>query len=156
MAPDILKYEFNKHKINISFRTNNNAYRFLKYNNAEISLENKTGIYKLKCNDCESFYLGEIGRSFLTRYQEHQPTSQSKILKFNFAKHIIDKNHHYTDFTTNLEAVYFCKKGKYMNALEEFEKYKELKNYSNLMNDKLNFESNYLYDTAISCKHKLQ
>ena len=43
------------------------------------------------------------------------------------------------------------KKGNYMNALEEYEIYKVLKNNDTpQLNDKLQFKSNALYDTIIN------
>ena len=30
-----------------------------------------TGVYKLKCNDCPNYYIGQTGRSFKTQYTEH-------------------------------------------------------------------------------------
>ncbi|KAJ4449406.1 hypothetical protein ANN_00805 [Periplaneta americana] len=32
---------------------------------------NHTSVYKLKCNTCNNFYIGQTGRSFQTRYKEH-------------------------------------------------------------------------------------
>ena len=43
-----------------------------------------------------------------------------------------------------------CRKGKYMDALEEYEVYKAVKiNSDYVLNDKLTFSHNILYDTAI-------
>ena len=75
------------------------------------------------------------------------------ILKFksNFTKHIVDNGHSYLDIHTNLELLHHCKKGKLINALEEFKIYKTIKsNPDILMKNKLNFDSNYLFDTAIN------
>lgn len=28
-------------------------------------------LYKIKCNDCDSYYIGQTGRTFQERYKEH-------------------------------------------------------------------------------------
>ena len=59
-------------------------------------------------------------------------------------------NHIYVDFETNFVTMHFCKKGKYVDALEEYEIYKAAKiNRGCVLNNMLAFSSNVLYDTAI-------
>ena len=41
---------------------------------SDINLENKTGIYKLTCNNCDEIYIGQTGRPFKERFSEHLPT----------------------------------------------------------------------------------
>ena len=118
----------------------------------------KTGVYKLSCNDCECFYIGQTGRGFYKRFVEHTPkhnvkdlTTQSYI-KSNYARHLIQENHNYTSFDTNLKPIHVCGKGAYLNAREEFEIYKAHndKYYRKfILNDHLHFKSNPLYDTAL-------
>lgn len=64
-------------------------------------------------------------------------------------RHLIDKNHSYTDFSRNFDPILIC------NNVEEFEMNKafKIKNENNkhqLMNDQLNFDSKTLYNKAIS------
>ena len=166
LLPNILKTELNKLNICIGFKTNNNIFNLLKNKN-KINIDICTGIYKINCNDCNMFYIGQIGRPLKDRFSEHLPTKKNLIeimnnnnnnnnndknkkIKSNYAKHITDNNHNYTNINKNLEALYYCKKGKYMNAVEEFFIYVEYqKNPHLLLNDQLNFNTNYLYDTAI-------
>lgn len=37
------------------------------------SLYNKTGNYKLTCNDCPKCYIEQSGRSYNNRFKEHNP-----------------------------------------------------------------------------------
>ena len=106
--------------------------------------------YKIKCDDCEAFYIGQSGRCFYTRFLEHIPKPSNT--KSNFVQHLISSGHKCTSFEENLTALHFCKKGKRMDSLEEFEIYKAIKNSTtknSLLNDQINFASNYLFDTAI-------
>ena len=77
-----------------------------KRQNTDIDKYNKTGIYKLNCSDCNSFYIGQTGRSFYSRYSENLKALSSNNIHFTFATHIHTKNHSYTNIDTNLEILY--------------------------------------------------
>ena len=149
IIPDYLSSIFKKLNITLGYKTDNNLYSFLKYKDKKPITE-MTGIYKLKCNDCDKIYLGQTGRPMKDRFKEHLPTGNLNNLKSNFARHIIDHGHKYTNIDNNVDIIQNCSKGKLMNALEEFYIYRESKIDANrLLNDQLKFDSNYLYDTAI-------
>ena len=61
---------FRKHKYKIAYRTNNTIKKHINDTNTDIDKYNNTGVYQLNCNDCNSFYLGQTGRSFSSRYSE--------------------------------------------------------------------------------------
>ena len=51
-------------------------------------------------------------------------------------------NHNYMDFPTNFKLLHNCKKGAYMDAIEEYEIYKASKlSADKLLNDKHSFKS---------------
>ena len=96
-----------------------------------VPTKTRTGIYKLICDDCDCYYVGQTGRPFIKRFKEHTPhKSISKNIgsldniKSNYARHLIDNNHSYKCFDTNFIPLHFCDKGLRMNALEEFEIYR--------------------------------
>ena len=150
IIPDFLNSTFKKLNITIGFKTNNNLFNVLK-NKYKKPFTELTGIYKLKCDNCNKFYLGQTGRPIKERFKEHLPTGNLENLKSNFARHIIDNDHKYTNIDNNIEIIQKCSKGKLMNAIEEFYIYKEFKTDANrLLNDQLKFDSNHLYDTAIN------
>ena len=108
----------------------------------------KTGIYKIKCDDCPAFYIGQTSRSFSKRFKEHLPRKSTKSA---YANHLINSMHNYSDINKNLEILHFCKKGNFMNTIEEFEIYRSSKENSQfLLNDKLAFESNIIYNRALA------
>ena len=41
---------------------------------------NKSGIYKIKCKDCEGCYIGQTSRNLETRYKEHMRRVKNKDL----------------------------------------------------------------------------
>ena len=153
LMPLILHNTFIKFDRNISFKTNNNIYKQLINDVSHIKKQiyEKTGIYKLKCNDCDKFYLGQTGRPFYIRYKEHLPTKNLTNIKSNFARHIVNNGHKYSNINNNLEPIHICSKGQYMNAIEEFEIYRNFKTHPDIiLNDQLKFNSHQLYDTAIT------
>ena len=62
-VPKILNKVFGEINIKIAYRTNNNINKILLPKNSK-SVEDKTGVYKIMCNDCDSFYIGQTGRPF--------------------------------------------------------------------------------------------
>ena len=152
ILPQTIQYEFKKHNINISFKTNNNIKNILK---TKSSTDTKicSGVYKLCCNDCEKFYIGQTGRTFYERFQEHKPKPNTKS---TYAQHLIDNNHNYTNFDRNLTPLHIInKKGKALDATEEFEIFKAYQlERDNILNDKLTIKNNILFNTAVIQIHK--
>ena len=106
--------------------------------------------YKLECDDCDKFYIGQTGRPSAERFKEHLPKSDISKTRSSYAQHLMLYNHKYSDFHTNFKLLHNCKKGAYMNAVEEYEIYRASKLQTDqLLNDKVSFRSNLLYNTAI-------
>ena len=111
---------------------------------------NKTGDYKLNCNDCNSFYIGQTGRSFLSRYSEHLKALSNNNIHSAFATHIHTKNHSYTNIDTNLEILHYLPKSRKLNTAEQYEIYKHYKTQpNNILNDQLNYKSHTIFDTIM-------
>jgi hypothetical protein len=55
---------FRKFDYKIAFSTNNNIKKLLQSHTQTTDNFDKSGVYKLTCNDCPSFYIGQTGRSF--------------------------------------------------------------------------------------------
>ena len=72
IMPKILTSVLNNNNRTVIFKTNNNLVNIL-CNKITIPLEKKTGVYKLSCDDCECFYIGQTGRGFQKRFIEHTP-----------------------------------------------------------------------------------
>ena len=119
--PKVLGSIFNKNSnINVTYKTTNHIMNNLRVH-GPTNLEHKTGVYKLLCDDCDAFYIGQTGRGFLKRFTEHRPPTYFHSLDYirsKFAKHLIIENHNYTNFKTNLIPLHICKKGRHMNAPE--------------------------------------
>lgn len=59
----ILLNKLKKHNIWVKFRTTNNIQKLVRPK-IQKSIEEKTGVYEMICDDCYMFYIGLTGRSF--------------------------------------------------------------------------------------------
>lgn len=154
--PLSLKHEIKKHGKVLAFRTSNKLGKILNTNNNIKELQKKTGIYQVSCNDCDKIYIGQTGRSFEKRFKEHLPRA-TKSQKSNFAEHLVNENHNYTDISNNLKALHICSKGRTMTTLENYEIYKATKTRpQDLLNDKSTLQSNVLFETLIQLDRNRQ
>ena len=56
--------------------------------------DEKSGVYKLECNDCMSVYIGETSRQLKIRVGEHEKAwEDSKVGKSAFADHLLAYGH---------------------------------------------------------------
>ena len=51
------------------------------------------GVYKIPCNDCDKFYLGETGRTFETRLKEHKKAVRYFDVNNALAHHCLSSGH---------------------------------------------------------------
>ena len=64
-----------------------------KSNDKEVN-SNKSGIYKIKCKDCEGCYIGQTSRNLPTRYKEYMRRVKNKELnKSAVAAHFWSHKH---------------------------------------------------------------
>ncbi|XP_044745170.1 uncharacterized protein LOC123307033 [Coccinella septempunctata] len=57
--------------LQISFRSTNTLGQLLSHNKDPVHFLNKSGVYRLKCGDCNTLYVGRSGRSIISRINEH-------------------------------------------------------------------------------------
>uniref|UniRef100_A0A8D8QQH8 Reverse transcriptase domain-containing protein n=1 Tax=Cacopsylla melanoneura TaxID=428564 RepID=A0A8D8QQH8_9HEMI len=83
--------------------------------------DKKSGVYKLICNDCNGYYVGQTARSFEKRIKEHVSAHTNKAMnKSNFAQHLLEENHSFNP-TTGVKYLHFCEGGRTLNVLESIE-----------------------------------
>ena len=56
--------------LNVCFSTNNSVGKLIK-NDKSKTPDEKSGVYKLECGTCDKVYIGQTGRTFRERRQEH-------------------------------------------------------------------------------------
>ena len=84
---------FKKANIKIAFSTNNTNEKLLsKKPEQTTNIYDKSGIYQLECPTCNMRYIGQTGRPFRTRYQEHLRDFKYNNYKSKFAQHLLENN----------------------------------------------------------------
>ena len=116
---DIIRKHLRFKDINVSFRTFDTLRIHMKNNKSQTEKKNKSGVYELKCGPFDKIYIGQTGRSFKERIDEHTHSYRLKNKKSNFANHFLDNpNHIYTD---EFNILHTADKGLQLNALESLE-----------------------------------
>jgi len=111
---------FKHTSLKIAYRTGNTLQKHLSYNTAQQDKYTKSGIYKLTCPDCNKAYIGQTGRNFYTRYDEHNRAFRYNTLQSKYAKHITEHGHTFGNMENTMEVLHFQKKGTHLNTIERF------------------------------------
>jgi hypothetical protein len=133
-----------KHDMHVAFNTNN-SLRMLCNGKDKFNKQQKSGVYKLDCGECNSTYIGQTGRSFNTRYKEHISAYRNNHPeKSHFAKHLIDSGHSIPDNHT-FNILHICKKSPKLSVLEQLEITKHNKdNTLTLLNEQVSYTTSPL------------
>jgi hypothetical protein len=82
-----------KKTVKITFSMNNTVEKLLSQKPEQTtSIFDKSGIYQLECPTCNMRYIGQTGRPFRTRYQEHLRDFKYNNYKSKFAQHLLENN----------------------------------------------------------------
>lgn len=102
-------------------------------------------MYSVQCEECNSVYVGQTGRSFETRFKEHVRAYRNKNPNVsNFAKHLIECGHKISQ-DLKPKILHVCKKGKKLHFLESLEINKLAKNDEfQILNDQLDLNNSPL------------
>ena len=108
--------------IKIAFKTDNTIKRLIPnlINNNE-NKYNKSGVYKLKCKNCDRFYIGRTTRNFNVRYKEHIKDFMYNRGKSNYANYLYNHNHEYDIIENSLDIFHREYNFFKIKALEEIE-----------------------------------
>jgi hypothetical protein len=80
--------------------------------------QNPSGIYRLKCNTCNLFYIGHSGRAIDVRFKEHLRYIHMNNPTSAYATHILHSIHEYGTINDTLHLLKPCRKGTQMNCWE--------------------------------------
>jgi len=84
---------FKHSNIKITYRTNNTLQKHLTTSSQNLDKFTQSGIYKLTCPDCGKSYVGQTGRDFYTRYNEHKRSFRYNNHNSKYAQHLIEHGH---------------------------------------------------------------
>jgi hypothetical protein len=61
--------------------------------------------YKLTCPDCNKVYVGQTGRNFTVRFNEHKNAFKKNSHTTNFAKHLIEQTHSFSSIQNTMQVL---------------------------------------------------
>jgi len=85
---------------------------FLSFNTHHQDKFTQSGFYKLTCPDCGKAYIGQTGRDFTSRYNEHKRFFRNDTSTSKFAKHLNDHLHVFGPIKDVMQVVQFHKNPK--------------------------------------------
>lgn len=87
----------------------------------KINKENKSGIYKVNCNYCSDFYIGQTSRNFKERFKEHERHARlNHPKKSTIAKHHIQEHAKFKLEEKCLEVIQIVNQNYKLDAWESF------------------------------------
>lgn len=106
----------------------------------------KSGVYKLKCPDCDAVYVGQTGRTFEIRYKEHLRSFRLNKNDSTFSNHILESNHTFPNLE-NINILHTHEKSRKLNLLESIEIYKSnIIQDNHLLNDQVELYYSPLFE----------
>jgi hypothetical protein len=93
-------------------------------------------------------YIGQTGRPFRTRYQEHLRDFKYGNYKSKFAQHLLEKQHSIDKMENVMNVLHITDKGQIINTIEKYYIYRETK-MNNQINNKLTVQPNAIFETIV-------
>jgi hypothetical protein len=104
---------FSGHASKITFCTQNTIQNILKPH-AQSDKGSRSGIYRMNCLDCPLKYIGQTGRTFNIRYEEHIHDIRSNNSNSGYSNHILNAGHTYGTICHTMDVITTGRKGKYL------------------------------------------
>jgi hypothetical protein len=121
----------------ITYTNNNSIRKYLSrkpHTSQPTNQYERSGIYQLICPDCHKKYIGQTGRSFKKRYQEHFHHFKYNKYKSKYATHLLENHHAIGPINEIMQILYTTNKGRLMDTIKKFHIYKET-HQNNQIND---------------------
>jgi hypothetical protein len=93
-------------------------------------------------------YIGQTGRQFSIRYNEHKAAFCNNNQNNSFAKHLNESAHSFGPMKDIMHILHYHNKGPHLNTLERFHVHTEASNQNHL-NDDLNISPNPIFDALL-------
>ena len=97
--------------IRVAFRTNNNLLRHLTLRPHNQDIDTQSGVYRLTCPYCGKAYVGQTGRDFKTRFDEHKRSFRHDAQTSKYAQHLTTHQHTFGNIQDTMEILQHQKKG---------------------------------------------
>ena len=108
-----------------------------------------SGVYKICCEECDMVYIGETGRTFTTRINEHVKSMENKDGKSLFVIHTNDGNHPNDDIKSKFKILKIENDTQKRKIFEQLEFIKHKRTPDSIINAVTGFESEKLLKLTI-------
>ena len=139
---------FKKTNLKIAYKTNNTIDKRLTHKTHKTDKYTQSGIYKLTCPVCNKAYVGQTGRNFTIRFNEHKQAFRTNSHTSSFAQHLIEHNHPFGTIQNTMQVLRHHHKGTHLNTLEKFHIYTEYIS-DNHINDNQTIFPNKIFDAIL-------
>ena len=139
---------FKKTNIKIAFQTNNTIQKLLIHKQQALEIRSRSGVYKLTCPDCGKAYVGQAGRSFTTRFQEHKNAFRTANQFSDLAKHLTEHTNSFGSTHKTMQILQLQNKGAHLNTIKRFYIYAKYTKNDHLSDDSTIFP-NKILDTIL-------
>jgi len=133
--------------LKIAFRIKSTIGNLLTHTNPAPDKFSLSGVYKLNCPDCNKTYVGQTGRHFTTRYNEHKVAFRNNRHSSSFAKYLYEETHSFGSIENII--LYYNRKAALLNTIEKFYIHAEF-TANNHLNDSQNIFPNGIFDTLLN------
>jgi len=138
--------------LRIGFRTGNTIHNLLVHKNQKPDKFSLSGVYKLTCPDFKKAYVGQTGRNFTTRYNEHKHAFRSNSHTSSFAQHLNEYAYLFGTINNTMQILQYHKKGAHLNTLEWYYIHAGYAS-NNHLNDSNTIFPNAIFDTLLQTHH---
>jgi hypothetical protein len=104
--------------LRIAYHTTNTLQKHLTHRNPISDKFTCSGVYKLTCPDCKKAYIGQTGRNFYTRFNEHKSAFKYNTSQSKFA-HLSTNGHTFDSITNTMEVLQIHKKGIHLQGVRK-------------------------------------
>jgi hypothetical protein len=143
---------FKNTNIKIAFCTNT-IYNHLTQKHHITNKYAQSRVYKLTCLDCKKAHVGQTGRSFLLRYNEHKQAFKKNCHSSKFAQHLLEQAHPLSNINNTMQILHYQKKSAHLNTLERYHIHTEFTT-NNHLNDSQNIFPNKIFDAILKTKQQ--
>ena len=135
--------------LKIAYRTSNNIRSYLSHNTRTKDIFTQSGVYELTCPDCGKAYVGQTGRDFKTRFNEHKRSFIHNNHTSKYAQHLIEHSHSLGNMQDIMHILHFQKKGTHLDTMERFHIHRQATS-NNHLNDDHTLSANKIFDTILN------
>jgi hypothetical protein len=140
---------FKHTNLKIAYRTTNNIQSYLYQNTHTKDIFTLSGVYELTCPDCGKAYVGQTGRDFRTRFDEHKRAFIHNNHTSKYALHLIEHSHTLGSMQNVMRLLNFQRKGIHLDTIERFHIHRQAA-ANNHLNDDHTLSVNSIFDSILA------